>query len=543
MHFYTVLATLLVLSIGHCAIASEVDLQSIAEQYVAGGHTPGIVIGVGQTDGSMTFYSAGTLEAGGDVMVDEDTIFEIGSVSKVFTTLLLAQMASENMLNVQDPIENHLPDSIFVPSRDGEPITFEHLATHTSGLPMMPSNFQPANPENPYADYTTSDMHEFLAEYEICNDPGDSGKYSNIGMGLLGHALEERADSDYETLITSRICEPLGMDSTVTKPGMDMDSRVALAHKGMTPSSQWDIPGLAGAGDINSSARDMLIFAMANTGNIKTPLHEDMITCHESRVPVNASPHHYGLGWAIESGPESTVVYHNGATGGFKSSLGFRKETGDCIVVLANSDKADTNGIMSRHLYRQQKSQNEKITSDSPFKQYVGTYSTPPFNSFLNINIKGERLLLQFPEKKPILMTESRRDEFHSGSNDYRIYFKRKNGVVNALDIHHDGKVTQYKMRDVHYPPESVNVSPSSLKRYVGDYKLHGGKTIFQINRNGNKIRGKLGPQKAYLFTACSEKRFFAPTVIAQISFLTDEFGNVYAMVLHQNGRNTLYTK
>ena len=140
-------------------------------------------------------------------------------------------------------------------------------------------------------------------------------------------------------------------------------------------------------------------------------------------------------------------------------------------------------------------------------------------------------------------MTESRRDEFHSGSNDYRIYFKRKNGVINALDIHHDGKVTQYKRQDVRYPPKSVNVSPSSLKRYVGDYKLHGGKAIFQITRNGNKIRGKLGSQKAFLFTACSEKRFFAPTVIAQISFLTDEFGNVYAMVLHQNGRNTLYIK
>ena len=307
--------------------AAPLTIQTLADQHVTEGLTPGIVIGVGRADGTVEFYSAGTLEAGQDTLVDENTIFEIGSISKVFTTLMLAQMESDNLLCTQDSVQAFLPAEVRVPLKNGRPITLGELATHTSRLPRMPDNMKKANPANPYADYTFVEMYEFLSDHEISSDVGDEGVYSNLGMGLLGHALEQRAGTDYETLVTTRICEPLGMSSTSTKPGENVIVRVATGHVGLKPTSQWDIPTMAGAGDINSSTRDMLVFAMANVGTLESDLHDDMAQCHEARVPVAGSPHQYGLGWMIETTPGSSVYFHNGGTGGFRSSLGFRPET------------------------------------------------------------------------------------------------------------------------------------------------------------------------------------------------------------------------
>ena len=168
----------------------------------------GIVVGVIEPAGRriVTYGRASTSEA---VPLDGDTIFEIGSISKVFTSLLLADAVQRGEVALTDPISKYLPASVKVPER-GRAITLQDLATHTSGLPRLP-DMNPKDPENPYADYSVDQLYRFLSTYQLPRDVGASYEYSNLGAGLLGHILALRAGTDYESLVKSRITGPLGM--------------------------------------------------------------------------------------------------------------------------------------------------------------------------------------------------------------------------------------------------------------------------------------------------------------------------------------------
>ena len=147
----------------------------------------------------------GSLNQGDPRPLNGDTIFEIGSVTKVFTSLLLADMVQRGEVALADPVAKYLPADVKVPERGGRVITLVDLSTHTSGLPRMPSNFHPKDPANPYADYTVEQLYQFLSSYQLTRDIGSQFEYSNLGGGLLGQALARRAGMDYEALVRSRI--------------------------------------------------------------------------------------------------------------------------------------------------------------------------------------------------------------------------------------------------------------------------------------------------------------------------------------------------
>lgn len=146
--------------------------------------------------------------------LDEDTVFEIGSTGKSFTGILLADMVQHNELSLSDPIEEYLPAEVAVPTYEGRSITLVDLATHTSGLPNLPDNLNPADELRPYADYTFDQMYEELGNVELLSPPGSSYQYSNFGMGVLGHILELRTGMSYEDLVISRITDVLDMPDT-----------------------------------------------------------------------------------------------------------------------------------------------------------------------------------------------------------------------------------------------------------------------------------------------------------------------------------------
>src|SRR5262249_20556032 len=150
----------------------------------------------------------GRLAEDNDRHPDEDTIFEIGSITKVFTGLLLAEMVERGLVKLDDPIQKYLP--VPVPQE----ITLLHLATHTSGLPCDPPGWKPRNNNNPFADYGTKELYAFLSSWRLEREIGTRYSYSNLGMGLLGHLLSLRVNMSFEDLVTRRICDPLGMDDT-----------------------------------------------------------------------------------------------------------------------------------------------------------------------------------------------------------------------------------------------------------------------------------------------------------------------------------------
>ena len=161
--------------------------------------------------------SYGNLANGDPRTLDGDTIFEIGSVTKVFTSLLLAEMVSRKEVALDDPAAQYLPEPVRMPERSGKAITLLDLSMHCSGLPRVPGNLNPKDPANPYADYSVDDLYQFLSGYTLPRDPGSEVECSNLGAGLLGHILARRAGTDYETLVRARITEPLSMPDTVLR--------------------------------------------------------------------------------------------------------------------------------------------------------------------------------------------------------------------------------------------------------------------------------------------------------------------------------------
>jgi D-alanyl-D-alanine-carboxypeptidase/D-alanyl-D-alanine-endopeptidase len=299
------------------------------------GYNVGIVVGIVTPCGSEV-YSYGQTALSGGKPVDENTVFEIGSVGKLFTALLLADMVARGEVAFDDPIELYLPASVKAPTYRGRSITLVDLATHTSGLPSLPDNLAPADELNPYADYTVAQMYAALAQTTLKRKPGSRYEYSNFGMGLLGHILSLRSGMTYEELVVTRIADELGMPSTRITLTPEMQSRLASGYREGEPFPLWDIPTLAGAGALRSTVRDLLTFLAANMGLQESRLYAAMQVTHEPRYPAGSTLQ-VGLAWHIRTEDSLQIIEHHGATGGYWSYVGFIKERRTGVVVLTNT--------------------------------------------------------------------------------------------------------------------------------------------------------------------------------------------------------------
>lgn len=316
-------------------IADSTVLRLIKSR-VDSGRNPGIVVGVLE-DGRRRVVAYGRSGAPNGAL-DGNTVFEIGSITKVFTGTLLALMAERGEVALDAPVAQFLPPSVRMPNRNGRQITLEDLSMQVSGLPRLPGNLVPKNLANPYADYTVEQMYAFLSGYELPRDPGAQFEYSNLGVGLLGHVLALRAGQSYEALVTERILEPLGMRDTRISLTPDLRQRLAQGH-GMTgqPAANWDIPTLAGAGALRSTANDMLTFAAAalsDTGPLANALAQAMRPRRDIAPDGSAR---IGLNWITSRSGSIDITWHNGGTGGYRSYLGLDPARERAVIVLTNS--------------------------------------------------------------------------------------------------------------------------------------------------------------------------------------------------------------
>src|SRR5690606_1090005 len=270
--------------------------------------------------------------------LDGNSVFEIGSITKVFTTVLLADMAARGELALDDPVAKHLPAGVTMPSRDGREITLLDLAMQRSGLPRIPSNLRPTNLRDPYANYTVERLYEFLSAHELRRAPGEAYEYSNLGMGLLGHVLALRAGVSYEQLVRERILEPLGMMHTAIELTPWMQEHLAVGHGADgEPTPLWNLATLAGAGALRSTTLDMLRFAAAALDPEATPLHRAIAQTQAPRADAGSEEMRIGMGWHIRRAPGRELCWQNGGAGGYATFLGLDPACRCAVVVLSNS--------------------------------------------------------------------------------------------------------------------------------------------------------------------------------------------------------------
>jgi len=315
---------------------SDADIHALlAKRIDAGYRGVGMVVGVIDASGRR-IVAYGVRSADDPKPPDGDSVFEIGSITKAFTGLILADMIDKGEVKLDDPVAKFLPAGVTVPGHGGKPITLADLATNTSGLPDNPGDVGAIKPADPYAGYQASAAQLFalLKQIELSRDPGVVQSHSNIGVGLLGLALARRAGQSYAALVETRITGPLGMTSTAVTPTADMRAR-RLTGLGpyLRPVPDIMLGDLAGAGALNSTANDMLDFLAAELGVVASPLRQAMATQISAvRRPMG------GQDMALEMvvSKAGDLVLTNGGTFGFQSFMGFDPKRGVGVVVLAN---------------------------------------------------------------------------------------------------------------------------------------------------------------------------------------------------------------
>jgi CubicO group peptidase (beta-lactamase class C family) len=532
-------------------VPSDSEIRKILVERIDAFHQGvGIVVGVIEPKGRRV-VGYGSLDKGDPRPLNGDTIFEIGSATKVFTSLLLADMVQRGEVALADPVAKYLPADVKVPERGGRAITLVDLSTHTSGLPRMPSNFNPTDPANPYADYSVQQLYQFLSSYQLPRDIGSKFEYSNLGGGLLGQALARRAGMDYEALVRSRITQPLGMDNTGITLSPQMKARLALGHNDkLVTVPNWDLPALAGAGALRSSVNDMLTFLAANLGYVKSPLAPAMAAMLSVRRPTGAPGlGEIGLGWLITKPSDDEIVWHNGGTGGYRSFIGYDAKTRVGVVVLSNTFTGSGVDDIGMHLLDSHapllpapKEHKEIAVDPKIFDGYVGQYQLAP-NFILTVTRDGDHLFTQATgQSKVQVFPESQRD-FFLKIVDAQITFETDaSGRATSLTLHQNGanmpaKRIEGEGASAAAPkgPNEITVDPKVLERYVGQYQL-GPNFVLTITLEGNQLFAEATGQPRFPIFPKGERDFFYKVVDAQITFETDASGRATSLTLHQNG-------
>lgn len=433
------------------ATPSDAEIRKILVDRIDVEHRGvGIVVGVIDAHGRR-IVAYGASDRGDPRALDDRTVFEIGSMTKVFTSLLLSDMVQRGEVKLDDPVAKYLPPTVTVPQRGGKQITLIDLATHSSGLPRMPNNFAPKDLGNPYADYSVDQLYGFLSGYTLTRDIGSQYEYSNLGGGLLGHALARRAGVDYETLVRQRITGPLAMTDTVITLSPELRARLAKGHTAtLGPAANWDLPTLAGAGALRSDAKDILTFLGAELGYADTPLKGAMKAQLGVSRPAGAPNLTVALGWHVLSPPgKDAIVWHNGGTGGYRTFMGFDAKTGVGVVVLTNASTPAGGDDIGFHILggaplsvpppppvaRHAITLDPKATA-----KFVGRYQFAP-NVFLTITQDGGRMFVQLTGQPAFEMFPEGPADFFLKVVDAQLSFQMTpDGRVSAATLHQNGR-------------------------------------------------------------------------------------------------------
>jgi serine-type D-Ala-D-Ala carboxypeptidase/endopeptidase len=556
-----------ILNGAHAQTAISEAVKSNIKARIDNGDNVGIVIGIFDANGSQ-YYSYGVKSLVSKEPVNENSVFEIGSITKTFTAILLADMVIKGEVSLNDPLQNFLPEGIKAPSRNGTSIQLIHMANHTSSLPRMPDNFTPANPANPFADYSEKQMYEFLNGYALTRDVGSEFEYSNYAVGLLGYVLATKKGVGFEKLMIDVIAKPLKMNDTRIALTPNMKTNLAMGHSEGVEVENWDITTLAGAGAIRSSTKDMLIYLRANMGKVKSKLYPAMQLTHKNSRAEGSNPM-LGLAWIIS--PELEILWHNGGTGGYRTFAGFTKDGGKGVVVLSNSNASvDDLGI---HVLNSKSPLKEikpsigiKVRSiidtqgiEAGVKAYWELkkdqavqydFSESQLNNLGKVYLrKGEieKAIAVFgtnteayPQSSNVFL--SRGEAFaKKGDKDKAIEDFKKSVMLNPGNQAAIDGLAKFGV-DAKSVAAEIIVDTQTLESYVGQYQLAPG-FILTVSREENQLKAQATGQPQFPVFPKSQNVFYLKVVEAQLTFNKNEAGQVQSVTLNQGGQEIVGKK
>ncbi len=423
----------------HAAELKTLVHEKIMVDHLGVGAAVGII-----ENGQMRTFTIGKADLKHSRMITENSLFEIGSISKTFTSMALADMVNEGKVKLTDPISKYLPESVKIPQKGDKPITLLSLTTHNSGLPRLPSNLDVSDTTNPYADYGSELLYEFLNQHQLSRSVGEKREYSNLGVGLLGHILGIADGEDYEQVIQNRVLTPLTLKQTFLHVPDTMLNEFVDGHDhNLKQAAHWDFKALAGAGAIRSSLHDMMIYLEAN---LQADANNKALSLsHNAQVDFGNPKTDIGLGWLISKTEEGNFLWHNGGTAGFRTFIGFDKEAQKGIVLLANSFyELDDFGraYLANKLDEMvdELKQQPVVVDVNKLDKLVGIYAlTPSFK--LTVTQKKGSLFVQATGQGDFQVFPKSATEFYYKVVKATIIFKHnKKGELESLTLFQNGQ-------------------------------------------------------------------------------------------------------
>lgn len=514
------------------------ELKAALDDWIQG-NPGGVALAWVDSDG-VAFYCSGHLDGSQSQAVTPDTPFEIGSVTKVFTSILLAESELQGRVKRDDPAAKYL-----LPAGDPDQarlagITLLALSTHTSGLPRLPSNLglEPANVADPYAGYDRARLVQALRVDGTKAVHSATGSYSNFGAAVLGEALAAAWDTNYEQALREHVLDPLGLHATTLGiSGHPEPQGMAPGHVGARRVPNWTFDAFAPAGALRSTARDMARFLQICLDEEPTKVGDALTATKVPQREVKVEGARIGLGWLISGDSNKPIYWHNGGTAGSRSYVAFSPSARRAVAILANQQKAPddlgraliTTGELPPPLPK------EVSLPDSVLKDYMGRYALSSAFAITVTEANGA-LFVQATGQTRFPAFASAKDEFFLKVVNAQISFERAaDGKVSGLILHQNGIDQRAAWAPLPPPPVEITVSADVLKGYAGVYALS---PAFQLTVTAEKdgLYVHATNQGKFPVFASAPDEFFSKIVDARITFNRGKTGAVESLVLHQGG-------
>jgi serine-type D-Ala-D-Ala carboxypeptidase/endopeptidase len=474
--------------------------------------------------------------AGHAAVAPERVEFEIGSLSKVFTGLLLAQAVHEGKLALTDTLAMRLP--VQFASREVGGITLKQLATHTSCLPRLPDNMVGADSPDPYAAYTNADLFAYLAQAKLPSAPPCAPDYSNLGFGVLGVVLERMYGQSWDTLVHNKITLPLGMADTVQHLSTEQRARLAQGWSEGKQVQPWTFQAMAGAGALVSTAADLTKLADAMLAGAGGPLRDAWQLMSADQSDAGAMGGHIGLALMHDRLYGQDRYWHDGGTGGFRSTFQVFPADGRAQIVLTSSADGKVEAWLTawRAEGRTPVAWREITLPAGALDEYTGVYQLSPQARFTILRV-GDDLRVRLTGQQFLPVFASAKDEFFYRAVDAQLSFQRQGGRITGLVVHQYGR--DLLARRTADPVPHVEFLPvAALAELAGDYDFSSVEAgaVLTVRVRGEGLTAQLTGQPMVPVFAVAKDRFQYDVVEATLAFERDAAGKVSAVVLNQNG-------
>ncbi|MCX2680489.1 serine hydrolase [Galbibacter sp. EGI 63066] len=422
-------------SIGTAQIPKEVKKE--IQYRVKNKINPSIAIGLSDSTGTH-FYVHGYKNLETQVKADENTLYEIGSITKTFTALLLAKYATEDSIDINDAANLFLPDSIDLTDKNGVEVSLKSLSTHSSGLPRLPGNMGTASNLDPYVDYTRENMFAFLSHY-IPRSVDKNFMYSNLGAALLGEILSIYKNKPYKELLQEDILTPLDLQHTFLTVPNSQKSNFAKGYMGDQQVSHWNFKAIAPAGALRSSIKDLVKYGKSYLDPENPLLEAQKLTTSLQFKDEKGLEH--GLGWFIEQ----NIIAHGGGTGGFRTFLAVDLSGKRVIAIMTNSGSSPAEDI-AKYIIDPKRSpldvaKEEVAITPEELQDYEGKYINDGLGLSYNFTIKEDDMHAQLSGQPEFPIYYEGDYTFFYKVVKAKIVFERdENNTVVGLMLHQNGQ-------------------------------------------------------------------------------------------------------